>query len=492
MEQIKWTKTGIGWELAEKAPERGVTKKIKGLEDIVIVDGCRIPIGRFGGSLKNLTVWRLGALAIKGVLARVGLDPELVDEVIMSHTRQDGTGTNPARNMALYAGIPKHVAAHTVNMVCAAGLKAAHLAALSLLTGTADIVIAGGAESMSNIPHLLRGARWKPLGRLNNITIEDGFLYLADNYCGLTAGLTGERAAEIFNQTREENEQVGYESHIKATRGWQEGAFDDEVIPIDVPGNAPIQGGPQHKVGKPAFTFYTDECYRPNPSLELMLKLPPAFKEDGRLSAGNSSGITDGAGAMVITTRKKAKEMGWKPIASFVDFLFYGVDPADFPMGPGVAIPIALKRNDMTLDDLKYVEINEAYSSVILAAEQMLGWKDREKLNPHGGCIALGHPTGYSGARLLIHLAHVLRAGEYGLACLCGGGGIAGVAIVKGEKDLEQFGSFKKVIVGLDETGHTYVREPSPEELEKIKQHEPSEVFKEIRKKEEAKKRGLQ
>lgn len=459
--------------------------QVTSLQDVVIVDAVRIPIGRFGGSLRELQVWRLGALAIKGVLARTGLDPEMVDEVIMSHTRQDGTGTNPARNMALYAGIPKRVPAHTVNMVCAAGLKALHLATQSIRLGEAEIVIAGGAESMSNIPHLLKGARWAPLGRLNNIVIQDGFLYLEDLYCGLGPGLVAERAADKFNQTREENERVGYESHLKAAKAWEQGIFDDEVIPVDVPSKAPDAAAVKEKVGPRAFTLYTDECYRPNPSLELMMKLPPAFKKDGKISAGSSSGITDGAAAMVITTRKKAEEMGWKPLASFVDFLFYGVEPIDFPEGPGTSIPIILRRNNMTLDDLKYVEINEAFGSVILAAEQMLNWRDRNKLNPHGGCIALGHPTGYSGARLVTHLAHVLKKGEYGLACLCGGGGIAGNVIIKGEK--EEGRTFKKIIVGLDETGHAYAREPSPEELEKIKRHEPSEVFKEVQRREAAK-----
>ena len=287
-------------------------------QDVVIVDGGRIPIGRFGGSLKDLTVWQIGAMAIKGITARTGIDPELVDEVIMSHTRQDGTGTNPARNMALFGGIPKRVPAHTVNMVCAAGLKAIHLAAQSIRLGETEVAIVGGAESMSNIPHILRGARWKGY-RLANITIEDGFLYLSDNYCHLTPGLTAERTCEKYGFTREENEQVGYESHLKAAKGWEEGVFDDEVVPIDVPVASKKDKG---------FTLYTDECYRKKPSLEKMLKLPTPFKKDGKVTAGSSSGITDGAGAMLIMSRKKADQLGLKPIASFVDFLFYGVEPA--------------------------------------------------------------------------------------------------------------------------------------------------------------------
>lgn len=442
-----------------------------GYQDVVIIDGARTPIGRFGGSLKDLVVWQMGAMAIKGILARTGIDPELVDEVIMSHTRQDGTGTNPARNMMLFAGMPKRIPAHTVNMVCAAGLKALHLAVQSIRLGETQVAIVGGSESMSNIPHILKGARWQAIGRLNNIILEDGFLVLADNYCHLTPGLTAERASERHGITREESEQLGVESHAKAAKAWEDGVYDDEVFPIDIPAA---------KKGAQGFTFYTDECYRKNPSLEKQMKLPAAFKKDGTQSAGTSSGITDGAGAALIMSRKKAEELGFKPIASFVDFFFYGVEPADFPDGPGASIPIILKKNNLTLDDMRYVEINEAFSSVVIAAEKMMNWCDREKLNPHGGCIALGHPTGYSGARLNLHLAHILKKGEYGLACLCGGGGIAGNVIIKSEREEGQ--EFKKVIVGLDETGHAYSRDPSPEELEKIKNHEPSEIFKSINK----------
>ncbi len=440
-------------------------------QDVVIVDGARTPIGRFGGSLKDLVVWQLGAMAIKGVMARTGIDPELIDEVIMSHTRQDGTGTNPARNMLLFAGVPKKVPAHTVNMVCAAGLKALHLAVQSIRLGETQVAIVGGSESMSNIPHILRGARWRPLGRLNNITIDDGFLYLADNYCHLTPGLTAERASENHGLTREENDRIGCESHQKAAKAWTDGVFDDEVFPIDIPAR-------KGKGGYKGFTLYSDECYRKNSSFESMQKLSTPFKKDGTVTAGSSSGITDGTGASLIMTRKKAEELGLKPIASFVDFLFYGVEPADFPDGPGVSMPLILKRNNFTIDDMKYVEINEAFGSVVLAAEKMLNWSDREKLNPHGGCIALGHPTGYSGARLTIHLAHVLKRGEYGLACLCGGGGMAGNMIIKSERDEDV--KYKKVVVGLDEKGLAYSREPSSEELEKIKNHEPSEIFNSI------------
>lgn len=429
-------------------------------QDVVLIDGARTPIGKFGGTLRDLVVWQIGAMAIKAVVERTGIDPEAIDEVIMSHTRQDGTGTNPARNMMLFAGLPKKIPAHTVNMVCAAGLKALHLAVQSIRTGETQVAVVGGSESMSNIPHLLKGARWKPLGRLNDITIGDGFLYLSDSYSGLTPGLTAERCCEKHGLTREENDQIGYESHVKAAKAWDEGVFDDEVFPVDVPAEK----------GK-KITFYADECYRKDATIESMRKLTAPFKKDGTVTAGSSSGITDGAGASLIMSRKRAQELGLKPMASFVDFLFYGLEPADFPDGPGLSIPAILKKNNLTINDMKSVEINEAFGCVCLAAEKMMNWRDREKMNPHGGCIALGHPTGYSGARLTLHLAHTLNSGEYGLACLCGGGGMAGNMILKSERDPEQ--KYKKLIVGLDEkTGHAYSREPSPEDLEKMKKHQ--------------------
>jgi acetyl-CoA C-acetyltransferase len=398
--------------------------------DVVVTDAVRVPIGKFGGSLKDLEVYQLGGMAIKALLERSKIDPQLIDEVLMSHTRQDGTGTNPARNMALFGGVPIGVPAHTVNMVCPAGLKAQHLAAMAIRLKESEVVICGGAESMSNIPHLLRGARWQSF-RLQNITIEDGFLYLTDKYCHLGAGEIAERTAEKFGLTREEQDQVGLESHQKAAKAWAEGIYDGEVVSIEIPAKA----GKGGQTASAFSIFSRDECFRENASMEEMMRLPPSFKRGGTVTAGNASGITDGAGAMLMMARSKAEKLGKKPLAHFVDFFFHGVDPIDFPEGPGKAIPIILKKNRLTLDDMRYVEINEAFASVILAAERLLGWKNREKLNPHGGAVALGHPTGYSGIRLVIHLAHILKKGEYGLACLCGGGGMVGVVIVQSERE---------------------------------------------------------
>ena len=391
------------------------------LEDCVIVSGVRIPIGKFGGALKDLKVYDIGGLAIKAAVERAGITPDMVDEVIMSHTRQDGTGTNPARTALLRAGLPIPTPAHTVNKVCAAGLKAVSLATQSIRVGDAEIIVVGGMESMSNIPHVLRGARWEGF-RLTDIKIEDAFLYLICPFCNLSPGLIAEQTAQKYKLTREEQDKIGYDSHRRAVQAWKDGIFKDEVVSVTIPATKK----------KPEVVFDTDECLRPDVSMESMGKLPPAFKKDGTVTAGQSSGITDGAGAMVMMSRKKANELGLKPMAHIVDYMFYGVDPGYFPEGPSVTIPRHLKKMGMTVDDITAFEINEAFAVVncICINEAGIPW---EKTNLHGGGISLGHPTGYTGARLTLHLANYLKPGQYGLAAACGGGGLTGSLIVQGE-----------------------------------------------------------
>ena len=391
------------------------------LEDCVIVSGVRIPIGRFGGALRDLKVYDLGGAAIKAAVEKAGITPDMVDEVIMSHTRQDGTGTNPARTALLKAGLPIPTAAHTVNKVCAAGIKAVSLATQAIRVGDAEIIVVGGMESMSNIPHLLRGARWQGF-RLTDIKIEDAFLYLICPFCGLSPGLIAEQSAQKYKLNREEQDKIGYESHKRAVQAWEDGVFDKEVVPITIPATKK----------KPEWVFEKDECLRPDVSLEKMQKLPPAFKKDGTVTAGQSSGITDGAGAMVMMTRQKAAELGLKPMAHVVDYMFYGVDPGYFPEGPSVTIPRHLKKVGLSIDDITAFEINEAFAVVncICINEAGIPW---EKTNLHGGGISLGHPTGYTGARLVLHLANILKPGEYGLAAACGGGGLTGSIIIQGE-----------------------------------------------------------
>ncbi len=391
------------------------------LEDCVIVSGVRIPIGKFGGTLRSFKVFDLGAEAIKAAVSRAGISPDLVDEVIMSHTRQDGTGTNPARTASLKGGIPVKTPAHTVNKVCAAGIKAVSLATQAIRVGDAQIVVVGGMESMSNIPHLLRDARFDGF-RLSNITIEDGFLYLDCPFCGLSPGQIGQRAADKHNISREQQDQIGHDSHKRAAKAWADGVFKQEVVPVEIPATKK----------KEAFLFSEDECFRPDVSMETMQKLRPAFKKDGTVTAGQSSGITDGAGAMVMMSRQKANELGLTPMASVVSYMFFGVDPADFPEGPAVTIPRHLEKTGLTIEDITAFEINEAFAVVnaICINEAGIPW---ERTNLHGGGISLGHPTGYTGARLTLHLANILGPGELGLASACGGGGLTGSLIIRGE-----------------------------------------------------------
>lgn len=391
------------------------------LQDVVIVSAVRLPIGRFGGSLRDLKVYDLGGYAISAAVERAGIDSKEVDEVIMSHTRQDGTGPNPARTAAILAGMPVETPAHTVNKVCAAGLKAMALATQAIRLGDAEVIVCGGMESMSNIPHLLRGARWHGY-RMTNIVLEDGFLYLSDPICGLTPGLCAERCAEKWKISKDEQETIGYQSHMKAARAWEESVFANEVVALEVLATKE----------RPAFMFSKDECYRADVTLEKMMKLPTPFKEGGTVSAGSSSGVTDGAGAMVVMSRQKAKELGLKPMASIVNYSFNGIPSEDFPEGPMRGIPIVLEQAGLTIDDITYFEINEAFAVVVALAQKTLGIPT-EKINIHGGGISLGHPTGYTGARLLIHLSNILKPGEYGLASLCGAGGISGSMIIKGE-----------------------------------------------------------
>jgi acetyl-CoA C-acetyltransferase len=391
------------------------------MQEVVIVSAVRLPIGRFGGSLRDLKVYDLGGHAISAAVKKAGINVNQVDEVIMSHTRQDGTGPNPARTAAVLAGIPVNVPAHTVNKVCTAGIKAMALATQAIRLGDAEVIVCGGMESMSNIPHLLRGARWHGF-RLTNIVLEDAFLYLSDPVCGLTPGLCAERAAEKWNISKEDQERVGYESHMKAAKAWKKGIFDQEVVPVIIPGTKE----------RPEFLFSQDECYREDVKLEKMIKLPSAFKEGGTVSAGSSSGITDGAGAMVVMSRQKAKELGLKPLASIVDYKFAGVLSEDFPEGPMKVIPMVLEKAGLSIEDISLFEINEAFAAVVVLTQRELGIP-AEKINVHGGGISLGHPTGYSGARLLIHLSNNLKRGEYGLVTLCGAGGVSGAMIIKGE-----------------------------------------------------------
>jgi acetyl-CoA C-acetyltransferase len=388
------------------------------LNDVVITGGARLPIGRFGGSLREFKVYDLGAKAIEAAVARSGAAPEDIDEVFVAHNRQSGNGPNPGRTAAVFGGIPKNVPAHTINMACPAGLRATVEAAQALQLGQIGAAVVCGMESMSTIPHILPNARWQTF-RTGNIVIEDEFFSAVEPLSGLSALGLAERTAEKFGISRADQEAYAVESHLKAAAAWNAGWFDDEVVPVEIP-----------ETRSTAATYFEkDECFRADSSIEKLARLKPALK-DGSVTAGTASGVTDGAGAFVMTTRDRASA----PLASLVAYVQVGLAPEDMLEGPALAIPAVLKKAGMTLDDMDLIEVNEAFAAQVLANEQVLGW-DRAKLNVHGGAIALGHPTGFTGARLVVSMCHALRThdGTFGLIALCGGGGLGVAMIIKGE-----------------------------------------------------------
>ena len=388
------------------------------LDDIVLASGARLPIGRFGGALKDFRVYELGAKAIAEAVRRAGIRPEEVDEVFVANNRQSGNGPNPGRTAAVLGGIPARVPAHTINMACPAGLRAAIEAAQAIRLGECQAAVVCGMESMSTIPHVLVGARWKAF-RSGPIVIEDEFFSMVEPLSGMSTIELAERTAAKYGISRREQEELAVESHGKATRAWKNGWYDAEVVAVEIP--AAESGA--------ATRFTKDECFRPDASIEKMAKLAPARK-GGTVTAATSSGVTDGAGAVVMTTRKKARSLGVAPLVSLVAYTEVGLDPADMLEGPALAIPKVLEKAGMQLREIDLVEVNEAFAAQVLANERALGW-DRSRLNVHGGAIALGHPTGFTGVRLLITLSYALstHGGTYGLIALCGGGGL-GVAMI--------------------------------------------------------------
>jgi acetyl-CoA C-acetyltransferase len=388
------------------------------LDDIVLLAGARLPIGRFGGALKDFRVYELGARAIAETVRRAGIRPEDVDEVFVAHNRQSGNGPNPGRTAAVLGGIPARVPAHTINMACPAGLRAAIEAAQAIRLGECEVAVVCGMESMSTIPHLLLGARWKAF-RTGPIVIEDEFFSMVEPLSGMSTIELAEHTAGKYGISRREQEEFAVESHVKATRAWQNGWYDAEVAAVEV---APAEGGATGRFAK-------DECFRHDASIERMAKLAPA-KKGGTVSAATASGVTDGAGAIVMTTRERARRLGVAPLASLVAYTEVGLEPADMLEGPAFAIPRVLDKAGLRLAEIDLVEVNEAFAAQVLANERVLGW-DRSRLNVHGGAIALGHPTGFTGVRLLITLSHALRThgGTHGLIALCGGGGL-GIAMI--------------------------------------------------------------
>ena len=393
------------------------------LKDVVFVSAVRTPMGRFGGTLKDMKVYDLASFPIREALRRAGVSGDDVDDAVIGSCRQAGNYINPGRTAALKGGVSTHVPGVTINKACPAGMKAVSLATQLIQVDQADIVLCGGMESMSTIPHLLRGYRWQGF-RLGPVQLEDGWSDADDPVAGMGMGMTAENLVDKYGFAREELDEFAAWSHQKAAAAQKNGWFDEEVTPVIVP----AQGK------NPEVVFDKDESIRYDASVEAMAKIKPAFKSDGCVTAGNSCGLTDGAAFMVAMTREEAGRRGLTPLFSVVDYTQAAVDGAYMGEGPGVAIPRALQRAGMALSDMDLIEVNEAFASQVLANERVLGW-DRDKLNVHGGAIALGHPTGCSGARILVTLYHALKRvdGEFGVAGICGGGGSTMAMVIRRE-----------------------------------------------------------
>jgi acetyl-CoA C-acetyltransferase len=387
------------------------------MEEILIVGAARTAIGKFGGTLGKVPAAELGAQVIRSVLERAGLKPEQVSEVIMGQVLAAACGQNPARQAAIKAGIPDMVPAMTINKVCGSGLKAAMLGAQSIANGDADIVVAGGQESMSTSPHALTGSRdgfRMGDGRLVDTMIVDG---LWDVYNQYHMGITAENVAREYAVSREDQDQFALASQNKAEAAQKAGRFKDEIVPVEVPSR------------KGPISFADDEYIRLGATLEALQALKPAFDKNGTVTAGNASGINDGAAAVVLASGRKAQELGLKPLARIKAFASAGVDPKYMGMGPVPASKRCLARAGWTPADLELMEINEAFAAQALAVNRQMGW-DTSKVNVNGGAIALGHPIGASGCRILVTLLHEMgrRDAKKGLASLCIGGGM-GVAL---------------------------------------------------------------
>ncbi|AOR22599.1 acetyl-CoA C-acetyltransferase [Clostridium taeniosporum] len=391
------------------------------MKEVVIVSAVRTALGSFSGSLKGVPAVELGATVIKEAVNRAGIKPEVVEEVLMGNVIQAGLGQNPARQSAVKAGLPVEVPAMTINKVCGSGLRTVSLAAQMIKAGDADVIVAGGMENMSAAPYVLPGARWgQRMGdaKMVDTMIKDGLWDAFNNY---HMGVTAENIAKQWGLTREEQDAFSASSQQKAQKAIETGRFKDEIVPVMIP----------QRKGEPK-VFDTDEFPRFGTTPETLAKLRPAFLKEGTVTAGNASGINDGAAAFVVMSAEKAAELGVKPLAKIVSYGSKGLDPSIMGYGPFHATKKALEEADLTIDDMDLIEANEAFAAQSLAVAKDLKF-DMEKVNVNGGAIALGHPVGASGARILVTLLYEMekRDAKKGLATLCIGGGMGTAVIVE-------------------------------------------------------------
>jgi len=388
------------------------------MSEAVIISACRTPIGRYGKSLAGFSSTQLGAIAIREAVARARVNPVEIDEVIMGNVVTAGLGQAPARQAALAGGIPDSVPAFTVNKVCASGLKAVGIAADAIKAGSAETIVAGGMESMSNAPYVVRELRWG--SKMNDVKLVDAMVYdgLWDVYSNFHMGMTGEIVADRYNVTREDMDRFSYESHMKANNATQDGKFKMEIVPVELKAEKRM--------------FEQDEGIRSDSTVEKLAKLPAAFKKDGKVTAGNASQLSDGGAATVVMSSEAANRKGFKPLARIVDYVSTGVKPEWVMEAPIPAVRKLLKKTGLEVKDIDLWEHNEAFSSASVAVMKELGIP-RERFNVNGGAVALGHPIGCSGARILATLIYAMkdRNARRGVVTICLGGGNAMAMLIE-------------------------------------------------------------
>jgi len=388
--------------------------------ETVVLGGARTPFGKFGGALKDLPAVELGGIAIREALNRSGVPDDQVDEVIMGMVLQGGAGQIPSRQAARRAGLPWEVQTETINKVCASGLRSATLADQVIRAGDADVVVAGGMESMSNAPYIVPGARWGQRmgdGKFIDLMIHDGLWCAFD---GVHMVVHGSNVAAEYAVSREEQDEWALRSHQRAIAAIDSGKLAEEIVPVTV------------KSRKKEIVVDQDESPRRDTSLEKLASLPPVFLKDGSITAGNAPGVNDGAAALVLASARKAEELGARPMARILGHAAVGMEARYFPITPAYAVQKLLKKHGLTIDDIDLFEVNEAFAAVTLSNGKILGW-DQEKVNVNGGAVALGHPIGASGARILLTLIYELRrrGGGLGVAAICSGAAQGDAVLVR-------------------------------------------------------------
>lgn len=390
------------------------------MKEVFIVSAVRTPMGSFLGSLSTVPATKLGAVAVKGALDKINLDPKQVQEIYMGNVLQAGEGQAPARQVALGAGLSNETPSTTVNKVCASGMKAVTMAAQAIKAGDADVIVAGGMENMSSVPHYYNARNATKLG---DIKMQDGMVLdgLTDVYNKVHMGVCAEKCATDYSISREEQDNFAIESYKRAAKAWSEGKFADEVVPVEIP----------QRKGEPVI-FAEDEEYK-SVSFDRIPTLPTVFKkEEGTVTAANASTLNDGASALILVSKEKMEELGLKPLAKIISYADAAQAPEDFTTAPSKALPIALKKAGLELTDIDFFEFNEAFSVVGLANNKILGL-DASKVNVNGGAVAIGHPLGSSGSRIIVTLINVLKQnnGKYGAAAICNGGGGASAIVIE-------------------------------------------------------------